>query len=539
MRLAKDHGATRSMFPSWSPDPPGRSCSPSPTAEASVARRDSYELHGHASPLPSAATWSRSARLSSLDESPPRSSPTASFIKRVHQASSPTASFMKRVVFESAANADAAYQPLTSGFASAPPIRPRLTWFAWFMLTLMVLTLGTVFGYHSAAPAAAPPHVAVYRAAGGRPVACAGWEARCLRGADAAAAQGLSRFWHRSLCAEEPSPKAGRGQDVVSGELSCAHRAEVWAAPSIALLPHAAQAAQAAQHHLQPPEHGGGETPTLVLFLPGTGTAPLQAQTLLEEAARAGHHVLGLSYTALPVAVAQLDIWCTRPGADSAACNTQLHEAVLFGSATGEAAGRLWQVPRGESVASLAAEALRKLGWTQFLVADAVVAQGSTRRAYSEEVAWERVVVSGHSQGASHAAYLSVTRPVRAAVLLSGPQECPACGRDWVGAKQAAHTHAHTPVRRATYALREECGDEPYDAHSYCASLHPGLQRRNLQEMGLAPGVLGNRSGFIVLDFEPLVLGPGTGRSHHGSVALGKQAPPGVAAMWLSLYSAL
>ena len=57
--------------------------------------------------------------------------------------------------------------------------------------------------------------------------------------------------------------------------------------------------------------------------------------------------------------------------------------------------------------------------------------------------------------------------------------------------------------------------------------------------MGLAPGVLGNRSGFIVLDFEPLVLGPGTSRSHHGSVALGKQAPPGVAAMWLSLYSAL
>jgi hypothetical protein len=535
MRLVTDPAASRSMFPSWSPDPPnGRSSSPSPTAEPSVARRDSYELHGRASPLPSSATWSRSARLTSLDESPPRPSPTASFIKRVHQASSPTASFIKRVVFESA-NAGAAYQPLTPGFASAPPIRPRLSWFAMFMLTLMVLTLGTVFGYHSAAPPPPPPHVAVYRAAG-RPVACAGWEARCLRGADAAAAQDLSRFWRRSLCAEEPSPKAGRGQDTVSGELSCANRAEVWAAPSVALLPHAAQAAQ---RRLQPPERDGGETPTLVLFLPGTGTAPLQAQTLLEAAARAGHHVLGLSYTALPVAVAQLDIWCTRPGADSAACNTQLHEAVLFGTTTGEAAGGLWPVPRRESVASLAAEALRKLGWTQFLVADAVVAKGSKRRAHSEDVAWERVVVSGHSQGASHAAYLSVVRPVRAAVLLSGPQECPACGRDWVGAKRAAHTHTHTPVRRATYALREECGDEPYDAHSYCASLHPGLQRRNLQEMGLAPGLLGNRSGFIVLDFEPLVLGPGTGRSHHGSVALGKQAPPGVAAMWLSLYSAL
>ena len=349
MRLAKDHGSSRGMFPSWSPDPPnGRSSSPSPTAEPGVTRHDSYELHGRASPVPSASTWGRSARLTSLDESSPRPSPTASFIKRV--ASSPTASFMKRIVhqasFESTGSADAVYQPLTPGFASAPPTRTRHTWFALSMLTLMLLTLGTVFGYRSAAPAPVPPHVAVYRAAGGRPVACAGWEARCLQGADAAAAQDLSRFWRRSLCAEEPSSKAGRGQDTVSGELSCANRAEVWAAPSIALLPHAAQAAQAAQHHLQPPEHGGGETPTLVLFLPGTGTAPLQAQTLLEEAARAGHHVLGLSYTALPVAVAQLDIWCTRPGADAAACNTQLHEAVLFGTPTAEAAGGLWQVPR-------------------------------------------------------------------------------------------------------------------------------------------------------------------------------------------------
>lgn len=445
---------------------------------------------------------------------------------------------MKRDVFESSATADAVYQPLAPDFASAPPVRPRLTWFAFAMLTLIALTLGAAFGYRTAAPAAPAWHVAVYPSVAGRPEACAGWEERCLRGADAAAAQGFSRFWNRSLCAEEASLKVARGQGLLPGELSCANRAAVWAAPSIALLARAPHAPQAAQRRVQPSERGGGETPTLVLFLPGTGTAPLQAHTLLEEAARAGHHVLGLSYTALPIAVAQLDIWCTRPGADAAACNTQLHEATLFGTLTGDAAGGLWQVTRRESVASLAAAALRQLGWTQFLVPDAKgtgSSPGSSASSYSEDVAWERVVVSGHSQGASHAAYLSVVRPVRAAVLLSGPQECPACGRNWVGAKRAAHT----PVRRATYALREECGDEPYDAQSFCASLHPGLQRRNLQKMGLAPGVLGNRSGFVVLDFEPLVLGPGTGRSHHGSVALGKQAPPGVAAMWLSLYSAL
>jgi hypothetical protein len=128
---------------------------------------------------------------------------------------------------------------------------------------------------------------------------------------------------------------------------------------------------------------------------------------------------------------------------------------------------------------------------------------------------------------------------VRAAVLLSGPQESPASGQRWIGGAAAADASrgAPPPVRRAAYALREECGDEPYDARSFCASRHAGLQRRNLQAMGLAPGLLGNGSGFVVLDYAPRVLG--SGRAHHESVALGRQAGPAVAALWLTLFSAL
>ena len=55
--------------------------------------------------------------------------------------------------------------------------------------------------------------------------------------------------------------------------------------------------------------------------------------------------------------------------------------------------------------------------------------------------------------------------------------------------------------------------------------------------MGLAPGLLGNESGYVVVDFAPLELGKG--RPHRRSVALGAQAPAGVVALWKTLFAAL
>ena len=136
------------------------------------------------------------------------------------------------------------------------------------------------------------------------------------------------------------------------------------------------------------------------------------------------------------------------------------------------------------------------------------------------------MVVSGHSQGASHAAYLSTRVRVRAAVLFSGPQEGPNCSA-WV-------RDAPQVLRRATFSAHEECGDAPA-LSSYCTA-YPRLLRHNLEAMGLAPGLLGNGSGFVVLDFEPLVS---EGRSHHDSVALQAKAPPPVVAAWRVLLARL
>ena len=341
---------------------------------------------------------------------------------------------------------------------------------------------------------------------GATPQPCAEWERRCLLGAAAAREQRLGRFWPNSSCTETPA----RG--VAVGRMSCANRAEAWQSPSLAQspspgAPHAADGAHVTD---------GLHSETLFLFLPGTGTSTAAVRSLLDAASEMGYHVLGLSYASLPTAVSMSNIWCTRPGADAARCNAEMHDSVLFGSrSTISGASSLWDVPRNESVAALVADALEKLGWSQFLHT-----AGKT-----SSVRWDRIVVSGHSQGASHAAYLSTAVAVRAAILFSGPQEVPACSSGWL--RKGPPT-----LRRAAYAMREECGDKPAINTSYCAAF-PRLLERNLEAMGMDRGDVGMaQSGYVVLDFEPLIA---EGRSFHDSVALQAKAPPPTAAMWKAL----
>ena len=334
------------------------------------------------------------------------------------------------------------------------------------------------------------------------PAPCEGWEKRCLAGADAANSQHQGKFWSADLCSESKK-----------GKLSCANRHLAWVSPSAAQTP-ATEGAQASTN-----DYGlvtdRLARPTLFLFMPGTGTSTDKVQSLLDAAADMGYHVLGLSYAAMPTAVSHMNLWCTRPKANASRCMMELHESVLFGVASTDAGGGgLWDVPHNQSVAHLAASALQELQWSDFLTPDG-------------RVRWEHVVVSGHSQGASHAAYLSVVVPVRGAVLFSGPQEAPECAEGWL-------TAGAPTLRRAVYALHEECGDQP-KVTSYC-STHPHLLRRNLEQMGLARGLVGNQSGYVVVDFPPMI---DEGRAHHDAVALTGHAPPPVEAIWKTLLARL
>ena len=191
--------------------------------------------------------------------------------------------------------------------------------------------------------------------------------------------------------------------------------------------------------------------------------------------------------------------------ADFFVCPTLLLASVP--TTTNGAAG-FWEVTPTQSVERLLLKSLVDLGWEAFLTDD------------TKSIRWERVVVSGHSQGASHAAYLSVARKVRAAVLFSGPQEHPATS-GWLGMGPPT-------LRRAVYAMHEECGDAPADTAAFCY-LFPMRMRKNLEAMGLRPGFIGNSSGFVVVDFEPLLM---EGRAFHDSTALQTKAPPPVVALW-------
>ena len=331
------------------------------------------------------------------------------------------------------------------------------------------------------------------------PDPCDGWEKRCRKGSEVAAAQGYTKYWPADLC-------------LAGAKLSCDFRAAAWASPSLAEPPASA------------PKHADNSDPVtdkltseaLYLFLPGTGTSTDKILSLTSAAADMGYHVIGLSYASLPTAVSQMGLWCTRQGANASLCNIELHESVLFGKpTTANGAAGLWDVSVAQSVTGLLTAALQQLEWSQYLTAD-----GSTVR-------WDRVVVSGHSQGASHAAYLSVAKRVKAAVLFSGPQETPECA-SWLG--QGAPT-----LRRAVYALKEECGDEPEDTASFCAR-YPKRLRKNLDAMGLTPGYVGNHSGYVVVDYPPLL---NEGRSHHDSVALQNKASAPVEALWKAMLGKL
>jgi len=145
--------------------------------------------------------------------------------------------------------------------------------------------------------------------------------------------------------------------------------------------------------HVKLPPAEPSASPRLVLFLGGTGTFPGMYMRLLEAAARAGNYVLGLSHYWHPPPVSGFNSWCLK--AESChQCNHHVHRTVLGIDSDGyqcnDASGtsrNMWEVQPDDTVIAKLRLALSDPPWTEFLTDDG-------------EIAWERIVVSGHSQGA-------------------------------------------------------------------------------------------------------------------------------------------
>ena len=208
----------------------------------------------------------------------------------------------------------------------------------------------------------------------------------------------------------------------------------------------AATAATAAARTLAPPARG-----LLHVFLPGTGSAPSCCTDLLASSAAAGFHTLGLSYQWCSKPVAATAAWCDQHAPSDCGCQGRVHVAVCEGGAV----PGLVDVSAASSIVSRVGAALVYLhahwpeeGWSRYLVTAAAAAAGGRAGGgarlngggggggggVGSAIAWDKIVLSGHSQGAGHAAWLAKLRySVAGVVPISGPEDShPDCS--WVAA---------------------------------------------------------------------------------------------------------
>ncbi len=148
----------------------------------------------------------------------------------------------------------------------------------------------------------------------------------------------------------------------------------------------------------------------LAVFLPGTGGFPAQFPAFVQRGAARGYHSIGLAYNN----TTSVNVTC-----NSTASNADCAGAVREENYSGRDTSSLVSVSREDSIEGRLIALLKYLsfhrpndGWSQYLDS-----QGG--------VVWDKLSLSGNSQGAGHAGYISKVRKVFRVGLYAGPS-------DWV-----------------------------------------------------------------------------------------------------------
>ena len=176
----------------------------------------------------------------------------------------------------------------------------------------------------------------------------------------------------------------------------------------------------------------------LAVFLPGSGGRPENAMVMLNTIEQQGYRTIGLEYDDTP-SVSQV---C--PQTPDPACSAAFRDMRSYGT------GGFRQIanPVAEAIVPRLVAALKALaaaapqeGWGGYLDGD--------------QPRWDRIALSGLSQGAGMAAYIAKTHAVRRVVLFSSPWDV--TGSDKRPAPWLS-TPAATPVDRwyASYHAREK-----------------------------------------------------------------------------------
>ena len=147
----------------------------------------------------------------------------------------------------------------------------------------------------------------------------------------------------------------------------------------------------------------------LMLFFPGAAASPEQYTTLLRHAASRGHHVVGLAYRNELSVNFQLCL-----GQPQSGCHAEVRTEIL----TGENTSDLLDVDEPNSAFGRLRRLLVYLDteypderWSGFL--------------NDGEIAFERIIAVGHSQGGGHAAFTAKLHRVARSVLFSATEPAP------------------------------------------------------------------------------------------------------------------
>lgn len=174
--------------------------------------------------------------------------------------------------------------------------------------------------------------------------------------------------------------------------------------------------AQARGPHLALVDPAADPNGYLLVSLGGTNSLPQDFLAFDRLAAQQGYSVVGLDYPNTVI---------------TTACKTSLQPdpCTLFRReiVSGEQVSDLVQVDQHNSIENRLEALLRyQAQHDPEHFADFIGPDG---------VQWEKIVVVGHSQGSGHAAFLAKKHPMKAAILLAGPQDTTAAGpASWLSA---------------------------------------------------------------------------------------------------------
>jgi len=161
--------------------------------------------------------------------------------------------------------------------------------------------------------------------------------------------------------------------------------------------------------------------PELVVFLPGSHGSPQAASNLFGVLTAGGYRSISLMYEDVPSEADACKENNPDPSGPDPQCSRLFREERIFGDAPDAAVQNTVQ----QSIDYRLVKLLQYLdkqqpskGWGQYLNGD--------------QPAWSKIIITGHSQGAGHAAYIAKKFKVARVVLFSGPA-------DFVGEKGKEH----------------------------------------------------------------------------------------------------